>query len=458
MALSNLAPWMYKLAFGAHPTSSASQPTASARAMDTDLRIANDGRAYNRADFQEHYGCDAWRMWKKAHKPHNQSAASSSCASQPTVKDEHRPQEDNTRATSASHDWPNTRAAQPATLRNDGDEERQDGCAPQPTVKEEHESLECHQVLVNTDTMSTDTVQLTFAQLESRPIVHGAGGKMAWQKQKELRATLMQEGVYEHNLTHEPWPWRDVLRALPRPMQAILTGPGITKFSFRLLRGQLDHNYRNRDSGERHVFEIQHADGTQYHLHYHKNGSMDYPKLVSPAGPPAQIGGATQPAHGSVQRTKIHQEMDVTYNVAACLVVATADMLTPSPPSPAVGRREAHTACTTLCVLCAGMDKCAIDITDELAFPWRRWIINIAEARQTLAVNVVLVFMIRWERDQPPCITMCRKDSTYVCIWPQTQQYGDAVTEMEVHADWPSLQILRTPWYVTTDWLSARAS
>ena len=103
------------------------------------------------------------------------------------------------------------------------------------------------------------------------------------------------------------------------------------------------------------------------------------------------------------------------------------------------------------------MDECAIDITDELAFPWRRWLINIAEARETLAVNVVLVFMIRWQRDARPCITLCREDSTYVCIWPSTQRYT-TVTDLEVHADWPSLQILQNPWFVTTDWLKVRAN
>jgi hypothetical protein len=101
--------------------------------------------------------------------------------------------------------------------------------------------------------------------------------------------------------------------------------------------------------------------------------------------------------------------------------------------------------------------KCAIDITDELAFPWRRWIINIAEARQTLSVNVVRVFMIRWGCDAKPCITMCRADSTYVCIWPSAQRYT-MVTDLEVHTDWPALQILRDPWYVTTDWLKVCAN
>ena len=524
---------MHNRAFAALNLSSASQPTVSAGAMDTEVRMANDGIAYNRAGFQKHYGMHWKRMWENARKPHNQTTAprnagdegrTNGCASQPTVEDPDdytdlynakaskgdcqsgpsqakSPPPDVRNLDSGSDSTTHTWAASAtqidwtrtwAPLQSAIDTGRQNGCASQPTVNTvpvqpplpadaglqdawmrsagpsaevaPHVSgaLQPASSEVARVAEQPDTVQLSFAQLESRTTVSGAGGKMACRKQRELRETLMQkpvqERVYEHNLTHEQWPWRDVLRALPRGMQLLLTGPGITKFSFRLLRGQLDPNYRNKDSGERHVFEIQHADGARYHLHFHKNGSMDDPTLVSSE---AYVGGATQPARGATQPAHgerwCHQLYTATYNVASYPPVATADMFTPNPPSPPIGRKEAVLACSTMLRNCAGMDICAIDITDEVAFDWRRWIINIAEARQTLAVNVVKVFIIRWERDGPPCITMCREDSTYVCIWPQTQQYGDTVTEMKVHADWPSLHILRNPWWITTDWLSARA-
>jgi hypothetical protein len=563
---------MHNRAFAALNLSSASQSTVSAGAMERrEVRIANDGIAYNRAGFQKHYGIHWKRKWENARKPHNQTTAprnagdeghTNGCASQPTVEDPDdytdfynakagqatpsqsgpsqakspppdvrnldSDSDSTTRTWAASAtriDWPRTYA----TLQSAIDTGHQNGCASQPTVntvpvqpplpayppsglaadagrqdawmRSAGPSAEvarvAEQLIIDRHHREAvalqdpvrargsvaphvsgalqpassevarvaeqpDTVQLSFAQLESRTTVSGAGGKMACRKQRELRETLMQksvqERVYEHNLTHDQWPWRDVLRALPREMRLLLTGPGITKFSFRLLRGQLDPNYRNQDSGERHVFEIQHADGARYHLHFHKNGSMDDPTLVSSAG---DVGGATQPARGATQPAHgelwCHQLYTATYNVASYPPVATADMFTPNPPSPPIGRKEAVLACSTMLRNCAGMDICAIDITDEVAFDWRRWIINIAEARQTLAVNVVKVFIIRWERDGPPCITMCREDSTYVCIWPQTHQYGDAVTEMKVHADWPSLHILRNPWWITTDWLSARA-
>ena len=313
----------------ASSSSSACQPTASAKlrtandatvfnssasqpTANAELRIANNGIAYSRAEFEDFYGRNWERKWSEA-------------------------------------------------LRSNGHEEGQRGCAPQPTV---------------TNTTSTDTTQLTSAQLEDRQPANGVGGKLAWAKQKELREKAMEQ-----------------------------------------------------------------------------HGSLDNPTLVPSSDQSDPMGGASQPANGPPCR----QVRDSTYKVEDCAVVAKLDMLVPNPPGPVVGRREAHTACITLLQRCAGVQKCAIDITDEQAFPWRRWLINIAEARQTLAVNVVRVFIVRWDCDAEPCIIMCREDSTYACIWPSAQRYT-TVTDLEVHTDWPSLQILRHPWYVTADWLKVRAN
>ena len=87
---------IHNRAFAALNLSSASQPTVSAGAMDTEVRMANDGIAYNRAGFQQHYGMHWKRMWENARKPHNQTTAprnagdegrTNGCASQPTVED-----------------------------------------------------------------------------------------------------------------------------------------------------------------------------------------------------------------------------------------------------------------------------------------------------------------------------------------------------------------------------------
>jgi hypothetical protein len=291
-------------------------------------------------------------------------------------------------------------------------------------------------------------VVLTSAQLESTKYVQKAGGKMAWQKQKELRALLMEQRQYEHDLTHSVWPWRNVLRALAPEMRELLAGPGVVKFSFRLLRGQPDSNYFKRDTGERHVFEIEQADGKRYHLHYHKDGKMDTPKLV-PASDP---GGAAQP----VDPIPFGRSLNVFYEPEALPVVASAELLGADLPNPRVGRKEAQMACVTMLTEATHTDNaCAIDITDELAFPWRRWLVNIAEARQALTVYIVRVFMVRWNKGGQPCITLCRIDGTYLCVDPATQQYQVA-NEIRVHNDWPSQEILRNPWYCGLDWLKLR--
>ena len=46
------------------------------------------------------------------------------------------------------------------------------------------------------------------------------------------------------------------MRALPRNIQQLMIGDGITRVKFRLLEGVRDPNYAKMDSGERHVFEI----------------------------------------------------------------------------------------------------------------------------------------------------------------------------------------------------------
>ena len=107
------------------------------------------------------------------------------------------------------------------------------------------------------------------------PLVNRHGGKFACLRQRELRAELLLSGTYDHDLTHEVWPWRDVIRSLPEGLRTALVGPGVTMFAFKRVRGQLDD-----DQSERHVFHIARADNVAHLLHYHQNGSMvDFVKI-----------------------------------------------------------------------------------------------------------------------------------------------------------------------------------
>ena len=74
--------------------------------------------------------------------------------------------------------------------------------------------------------------------------------------------------------------WRDLLASMDPPVvRGLLEESEVRAFSFRLLQGTLDHNWRKRDAGERHVFDMTLADGTTVHLHFHKNGRFDVPTV-----------------------------------------------------------------------------------------------------------------------------------------------------------------------------------
>ena len=58
---------------------------------------------------------------------------------------------------------------------------------------------------------------------------------------------------------------------------------GIHRMRFRILRNQIDSNYRHTDPATpwRHVFEFIRCDGSAIHIHYHKNGSYDAPREIN---------------------------------------------------------------------------------------------------------------------------------------------------------------------------------
>ena len=115
-------------------------------------------------------------------------------------------------------------------------------------------------------------------------------------------------------------------RALPDGVEEQLVGDGITKFSFRLLRHDFDHNYASVDSGEKHVFEITRSDGNTMHLHFHKTGKYDSLRVI-PAQPQMP-----QPSHGHAG-SKIFSRLGSSSEMGWC-------------KSGSVQGRELHCHCT----------------------------------------------------------------------------------------------------------------
>ena len=78
--------------------------------------------------------------------------------------------------------------------------------------------------------------------------------------------------------------WRDLLASMDPPVvRGLMEESELRAFSFRLLQWALYHNWRKRDTGERHVFEMTLANGTTVHLHFHKNGRFDPPRSTATA-------------------------------------------------------------------------------------------------------------------------------------------------------------------------------
>ena len=91
------------------------------------------------------------------------------------------------------------------------------------------------------------------------------------------------------------------------PFGADIVGPGVCKFTFRLLTQVRDPNYIKIDSGERHVFEVTRQDGSKAHLRFHKNGNFDKPENFDRAA----IGIGVEEPDGHGARLKL--ERAITY-------------------------------------------------------------------------------------------------------------------------------------------------
>ena len=128
--------------------------------------------------------------------------------------------------------------------------------------------------------MIAEPLLLTWEQLLVLPSNRkqaGRGGKGACIKQRELRAFCVEHNIVELNLDGDEYNWRCLLKnMLTGPNVCLnttdLIGPGIVRFSFRLLP-EIDPNYDHHVIPLRHVFELSCANGDRWHLHFHRHGN-----------------------------------------------------------------------------------------------------------------------------------------------------------------------------------------
>ena len=230
---------------------------------------------------------------------------------------------------------------------------------------------------------------------------HSLGGKAACAKQRELRQRLLAADELEIDLTCSDFNWKAMLKSLPTG--ASIVGPGVCKFTFRLLSDVVDHNYIKLDSGHRHVFEITRADGSSVHLHFHKNGRCDKPETFRRV--PGEI-GAAEPHHA---KASFAFAKAVTFD-EIILSEAPGDKLP-------FGRNEATMALESL-LPDARQGIHAVNVTDGFAFPWQRLLRNTVTNREIIADGISAVYAVRTPHDSDgPQLFFCHPSSSYTRVF-----------------------------------------
>ena len=242
---------------------------------------------------------------------------------------------------------------------------------------------------------------------------------IAYKWQQTLRSRLLASGEMWIDLTDsDEVPWRMMIDQMKLQDRQTTEGSGVSNFSFRLLPNVEDHNYSGKvdgDSGERHVFEIRRTDGSRCHLHYHKNRKMDRPK-VYPA----------------------------TYELVSDVVV---------------GRLETQRALDALLASIApgGLSPAAVDITDGIAFDWRRWIMHLEQEVVLRGGGIQSVFAVRWKQGGCPEIGINRTNGSFCSIKPSNQQYKDKINRsVNPITEWGPTSQLCVLWTAVvgdTSWL-----
>ena len=230
-------------------------------------------------------------------------------------------------------------------------------------------------------------VLLTWADLKQMPFENNKGGKAARIEQRRLRSFCFEQNIWEFGASCDTYDWRQLLKSLPEVQAQIMIGPGVVSFTFRLLQNVMDHNYFKFDTGQTHVFESVCSNGDRKQLHFHKNGSMDTPTLLTNTAAPCPV-LHTQSSAGQPIELSPAWTFDMVKQNARDV-------------GPPLGRIEVNVALDTLFVHYAAAAKTwprAVDITDPISFPWPRWLLNVTKNLDIVKSGIVKVYI---KRDQP---------------------------------------------------------
>ena len=143
------------------------------------------------------------------------------------------------------------------------------------------------------------------------------------------------------------------------------------------------------------MFEIIRVDASRVHLHFHTNGTMDKPVLIPPTITPVYM--------------------------------------PPTPSQPRIGRNECTLALTTILNACGYKTTGAADITDGLAFDWKRYVAHITDNREITAMQPEKVLVLRIKADELPRLAFCAGDTTWKTLQPQDAHYRNGSELTETH-------------------------
>ena len=115
-------------------------------------------------------------------------------------------------------------------------------------------------------------------------------------------------------------------------------------------------------------------------------------------------------------------------------------------PHALIGRAEAVLALNE--ILGSMRERVAADISDTVAFDWRRWLVNLSQGRDLVGAGVVRVFACRWEKTDPPLIAVCRIDGTYATLDPHRHTYPTSEgrhrrTVQEADHEWQNVPLFQ---------------
>ena len=318
------------------------------------LRVARDGEAYSYQQFVDYYGHERGdSMWQSCHVAEVPEASASEAQ--------------------------DCGASQPAD-------------PPDAFIRSETEASDALQLAI-----SETPFVLTYSHLRNLPGHAGCGGQQACMKQRELRQFCLEQNLRYVDLTDGSWDWKQLLKNQPAAITEELMGPGVKGFSFRLLDGVRDQNYvKPNDKGDKHVFQIDRVDGSCYHLHFHKNGSMDTPLRGSSQGNHVDmtpLGGASQPA---------------------------------AQPRYTLGKNEAHLKLKNL------IDETgnAVVVTDEKDFQWNRFLQTQTCGAEILSPGTYILEVLALTWKGKPAVAFSRSDGETFIVVPSAMKTIPNYTQM----------------------------